>query len=65
MNPPTPMMGSAMNAAGRPEVVVLMTSSTSSAQATPHSGFSFAGVPACGLLGPSARLAETGDGDDN
>lgn len=40
MNPPTPMIGSAMNAAGRPLVVVLITSSTSSAQAVPQlSGF--------------------------
>jgi hypothetical protein len=36
MNPPTPMIGSAMKAAGRPEVVVLITSSTSSAQARPQ-----------------------------
>ena len=36
MNPPTPMMGSAMKAAGRPEVVVRMTSSTSLAHAVPQ-----------------------------
>ena len=36
MKPPTPMMGSAMKAAGRPEVVVRITSSTSWAQATPQ-----------------------------
>ena len=44
MKPPTPMIGSAMNAAGRPEVVVRMTSSTSLAQAVPQlSGLSFSG----------------------
>ena len=44
MKPPTPRMGSPMKAAGRPEVVVLMTSSTSCAQAVPQvSGLSFSG----------------------
>ena len=44
MNPPTPMIGSAMNAAGRPDVVVLMTSSTSCAHAVPQFfGSSFRG----------------------
>ena len=38
MKPPTPWMGSAMKAAILPLVVVRITSSTSWAQATPHSG---------------------------
>ena len=40
MKPPTPWIGSAMNPAMRPEVVVRMASSISLAQATPHFGYS-------------------------
>jgi hypothetical protein len=39
MNPPTPWIGSAIIAAGSPVVVVSMTFRTSSAQATPQSGY--------------------------
>ena len=39
MKPPTPWMGSAMNAPMLPEVVVWITFSTSFAQATPQSGY--------------------------
>ena len=38
MNPPTPMIGSAMNAAICPDVEVSINSLMSLAQATPHSG---------------------------
>jgi len=39
MKPPTPWIGSAMNPAMRPDVVVRITSSTSCAQRTPQEGY--------------------------
>ena len=39
MNPPTPRMGSAMNAAISPSVVVSISDLRSLAQATPQSGY--------------------------
>ena len=40
MNPPTPWIGSAMNPAIRPEVVVWITSSMSRAQRRSQEGYS-------------------------